>query len=346
MADGDTSFWDETPEVEPAEEAVVVATFGPNAGAFYAGKNIEYKSGKFAIVDVGPVTTEQVLGFDSAGQLTWVSTEMRERAHSLADNTGAEAGVAGQQGAVVARFGNRSEFLPGRNLLYKDGMLLVDGWGGITVEHAGRLDAEGQVSWFSTEVRDWVRQSSAGAARTGRAAAMQVVGSLNGHSLGFDQDTRRFAVDESALAIERVLAYDRAGKIEWASDEMRDWAERERSREQWLLGQQQKPSEAKESVTTTGAVVAIVVLALVVLVLVGVFATTGGHSGNGPTVGQAIPPNSVLVEGKTYPIFDITNVSGSDIRRGDRVDVTPVSGSDGSIIGYNVTGIESVGGGQ
>jgi hypothetical protein len=84
--------------------------------------------------------------------------------------------------------------------------------------------------------------------------------------------------------------------------------------------------------------------ALVVAGLVaGLVAGAQGQKGN---TGQVIPPSSVVVNGKTYPVIGIKNVSASDLQRGDTVDVEEVSGNDGTVIGYNITGIETVAGGK
>jgi len=62
-----------------------------------------------------------------------------------------------------------------------------------------------------------------------------------------------------------------------------------------------------------------------------------------PTVGQAIPPSSVLVNGETFPVREVQ--VGGVIQRGDKVEVKPVDNNgDGKPEAYDVTKLVGVAG--
>lgn len=105
MKDNDTSFWDGTEAVEPAGGAALIATFGPNASAGYVGRSLVCQGGMFAVAGGEPLTIEQVLAFDRAGVLIWVSEEARDRVclvasspDSTAESTPAAVAVANAVG--------------------------------------------------------------------------------------------------------------------------------------------------------------------------------------------------------------------------------------------------------
>ena len=54
---------------------MLIATFGPSTG--WVGKTISYEGDQFILEDHGPLTAQQVLSYDDAGQLEWPYAGMR-----------------------------------------------------------------------------------------------------------------------------------------------------------------------------------------------------------------------------------------------------------------------------
>ena len=72
---------------------MLVATFGPTS--VLVGKTIDFEGGQFVLQDYGPLTPEQVIGYDRQGHLTWTSDDFRGWAYGLAGT------MTGQQPTMV-----------------------------------------------------------------------------------------------------------------------------------------------------------------------------------------------------------------------------------------------------
>ena len=72
---------------------MLVAKFGPSS--VLVGKTITYEGGQFILQDYGPLTPEQVIGYDRQGHLTWTRDDLRGWIYSLAGT------MTGQQPTTV-----------------------------------------------------------------------------------------------------------------------------------------------------------------------------------------------------------------------------------------------------
>jgi len=72
---------------------MLVANFGPSS--VLVGKTITYEGGQFILQDYGPLTPEQVIGYDRQGHLTWTRDDLRGWIYSLAGT------MTGQQPTTV-----------------------------------------------------------------------------------------------------------------------------------------------------------------------------------------------------------------------------------------------------
>jgi hypothetical protein len=61
---------------------MLVAKFGPTS--VLVGKTITYEGGQFILQDYGPLTLEQVIGYDRQGHLTWTRDDLRGWVYDVA----------------------------------------------------------------------------------------------------------------------------------------------------------------------------------------------------------------------------------------------------------------------
>lgn len=187
----------------------------------------------------------------------------------------------------------------------------------------------------------------------------------SGKDLSFEEG--RFVLDGQMVSVEKVDEYEGLGILQWVSPETKQWFDDLRSQPvpvaQAAPAAQPAAGPDPRVESESGRVdwayrlgawigrnkVAAVVLAVIVglVLLGGIFRIGGALSqgvGPGEAIGTAMPPNEVLVDGKTYIVFE--NKSGTDnIRRGDKVKVEFKDiDSDGENDMVNITELVSVAG--
>lgn len=67
---------------------------------------------------------------------------------------------------------------------------------------------------------------------------------LDGRNIEFDEASNSFTIGGISSTIDRLISYDRGGQVNWASDELRDWAYRYEAIRIEHVGQQQSAQAA------------------------------------------------------------------------------------------------------